>query len=136
HGMAKLEAQRVPGARDGELPSGETVAEYQNGVRSVIGAYAPTGPWGFGVLVDKTVQAALVPLDDIRWATRFWIGVSVVIGSLVAWAFARRLTDRVELLAGGSREIAAGNLEARIDRGASDELGDLAIAFNEMAASL
>jgi signal transduction histidine kinase len=136
HGVAKLEAQHVPGARDGELPQGETVAEYQSGGRDVIGAYAPTGPWGFGVLVDKSVLTALAPLDDIRWATRFWIGVSVLIGFLVAWAFARRLADRVDLLAEGSRQIAAGNLETRIDKAANDELGELAGTFNDMATSL
>jgi signal transduction histidine kinase len=136
HGTAKLEAQHLPGAREGELPGGETVAEYQSGGHAVIGAYAPAGPYGFGVLADKTVKAALLPLDDIRWATRLWIGVSALIGSVAAWAFARRMADRVEGLAEGSRQIASGNLETRIEKNAKDELGDLAVAFNDMAASL
>jgi two-component system NtrC family sensor kinase len=136
-GMARLEVQRVPGARDGELPAGEAVAEYATAAgRHVIGAYAPVGQWGFGVVVDKTVDAALVPVNRIRLATLFWIGVSALVGSVVARAFARRLADRVEVLAAGSRQIAAGNLETRIEEGADDELGDLAEAFNTMAGSL
>jgi len=136
HGVAKLEAQRVPNARDGELPASETVAEYTSGGHAVIGAFAPTGPWGFGVLVDKTVHAALLPLDDIRQATKAWIIAAALIGSAAAWAFARRLADRVEVLAEGSRQIASGNLDTRIEKKARDELGDLALAFNDMAASL
>jgi two-component system NtrC family sensor kinase len=128
--------QRVPGGREGELPAAGTVAEYSSGGRNVIGAYAPAGPWGFGVVVDRTVDAALVPVNQIRRATLFWIGVSGIIASMVARAFARRLADRVEVLAGGSRAIAAGNLETRMQVDANDELGDLAMAFNKMASSL
>ena len=54
----------------------------------------------------------------------------------MARTFARRLSDRVELLAAGSRQIASGNLETRIEKDSNDELGDLAQAFNSMAASL
>ena len=85
----------MPGAREGELPPAEIVAEYVNGGRHLIGAYAPVTPWGLGAVVDKTVDDALRPVDRIRWATLFWMGVSVVVGSLAACVFARRLSDRV-----------------------------------------
>jgi signal transduction histidine kinase len=135
-GVAGLEMQRLPAGRDGELPPRPTVAEYAASGRRVIGAYAPTGPWGFGVVVDRTLDVALVPVNNIRWATLFWIFVSAGIGLVVAWGFARRLVDRVEVLAAGSRQISAGNLDTRIDSGAHDELGDLAATFNQMAESL
>ena len=139
-GASHLEVQRLPGAREGELPAAESVAEHtvdgSGGARRVIGAFAPVEPFGFGVVVDKAVDAALVPVNRIRLATLFWIGVSGLIGSLIARAFARRLAERVEVLAAGSRQIASGNLDARIENDASDELGDLATAFNTMAVSL
>jgi len=135
-GVSHLEVQRFAGAREGELPAADSVAEYNDGARRVIGAYTTIPPFGFGVVVDKTIDAALLPVNRIRFATLFWIGVSGVIGSIVARAFARRLADRVDLLAAGSRQIAAGNLETRIEEDASDELGDLAHAFNSMAISL
>src|SRR4029079_9861486 len=93
-------------------------------------------PFNFGVVVNKTVDAALVPVNRIRYATLFWIGVSGLVGSLVARAFARRLSERVELLAAGSRQIASGNLEARIQEDSADELSDLAKSFNGMAEAL
>jgi signal transduction histidine kinase len=135
-GIAALEPQRLPSVAEGELPADAFVAEYLSGNRRVIGAYAPTSPFGFGVVVDKTVDAALLPVNRIRLATLFWIGVSALIGSVVARVFARRLSQRVEVLAAGSRAIAAGNLETRIEQRSRDELGDLAKAFNTMATSL
>ena len=62
--------------------------------------------------------------------------VSVVVGSLAAWMFARRLSDRVAALAAGSKQIAAGNLETRIAQDGSDELANLATSFNQMAIAL
>jgi two-component system NtrC family sensor kinase len=134
--VEKLEAQRLPGAREGELPSSEIVAEYLNGNRHLIGAYAPVAPWGLGAVVDRTVSDALRPVALIRWATLFWMIVSVVVGSLAAWMFARRLSDRVAALAAGSKQIAAGNLEARIVQDGTDELSNLATSFNQMATAL
>jgi len=134
--VEKLEPQRVPGAREGELPVGDVVAEYTNGGRHLIGAYAPVTPWGLGAVVDKTVDAALKPVNRITWATLFWMGISVVVGSLAARVFARRLSDRVAALATGSNQIAAGNLETRITEDGRDELANLAASFNQMASAL
>jgi signal transduction histidine kinase len=135
-GVARLEAQRTPGGREGELASGETVATYPSGGRSVIGAFAPAGPWGFGVVVEKAVDVAFAPVNRIRNATLFWLAVSIIVASVAARVFAQRLAARVDILAAGSRQIAAGHLETRIARGSSDELGDLAVAFNKMAEGL
>jgi signal transduction histidine kinase len=135
-GVGQLEAQVVPGGRAGELGVVEVVSEYAAEGRRVIGAYAPTGPWGFGVLVEKTHAAAFLPVEQIFYATLFWLAVSIIVGSVAAHLVATRLATRVEGLAAGSRQIAAGQLEARIPRGAEDELGDLAVAFNKMAESL
>ena len=114
-GPALLETQPVPGGgREGELPPHELVAEYVDQGRRLIGAYAPVQPWGLGAIVDKTVGAALAPVNRIRTATALWIFVSVFLGSLAAGILARRLAGRVAVLASGSRRIATGNLGTRI----------------------
>src|SRR4029078_7493520 len=59
-----------------------------------------------------------------------------VVGALAAWAFARRLSERVAALAAGSKQIAAGNLETRISQDGRGELGNLATSFNQMASAL
>jgi signal transduction histidine kinase len=136
-GVARLEAQRTPGGHEGELASAEAVAVYPTGAgHSVIGAYAPAGPWGFGVVVEKAVEIAFSPVRRILYATLFWLGVSIVVASIAAGVFAQRLAARVERLAAGSRQISAGHLATRIAKGAEDELGDLAVTFNKMAEGL
>ena len=136
-GPANLETLRVPGGgREGELPGGEIVAEYTLGGRRLIGAYAPVAPWGLGAVVDKTVDAALLPVNRITWATLIWIAVAAFIGSIAARIFARRLSDRVSALVGGARQIAVGKLDTRIPEVGRDELAELAGAFNQMAGAL
>ncbi len=135
-GVGDLTAIRLPGAREGETPGGATVAEYIRDGHRLIGAWAPVDRYSLGALVDKTVDAALLPINRITWATLLWIGVAALIGLIVARIFARRLADRVSLLAAGSRQIAEGKLEARIQESTRDELGELAAAFNQMAAGL
>jgi signal transduction histidine kinase len=135
-GVARLEAQRAPGSREGELAASEALATYSSGGRQVIGAYAPAGPWGFGVLVEKAVAVAFSPVRNIFLATLGWLGVSILVASVAASVLAQGLTARVERLAAGSRQIAAGHLETRVAKGAEDELGDLAVTFNQMAAGL
>ena len=135
-GVGNLETIRLPGAREGETPSGAVVAEYLRDGRRLIGAYAPVSRWAMGALVDKTVDAALLPVDRITLATLLWIAVAALIGTIVARIFARGLSDRVAELVAGSRQIGAGKLEARIEPTAKDELGELATAFNQMAGGL
>lgn len=46
------------------------------------------------------------------------------------------ITDPIKLLEKGTKEIARGNYDYRIEKYPKDEIGDLAVAFNEMARSL
>jgi signal transduction histidine kinase len=135
-GVGSLETIHLPGAREGEAPTGSLVAEYTRDGRRLIGAYAPVATWGMGALVDKTVVAALLPVSRITLATLIWIAVSALVGFIVARIFARRLSDRVSALVAGSRQIAVGQLDARIEAASRDELGELGTAFNHMAVGL
>ncbi len=62
--------------------------------------------------------------------------VALVLGGLATAMVARRITRPVRQLVDGVSAIARGELDQRIDPGRSDELGRLALAFNEMAAQL
>lgn len=58
------------------------------------------------------------------------------IGSFLTFMIARFITDPINLLKRGTVEIARGNYDYRIERYPKDEIGELALAFNEMARSL
>src|SRR6185369_1786753 len=62
--------------------------------------------------------------------------VSALVAAVVGGALARTLSGRVGVLADGARQIAQGKLETHLEVQTSDELGELAKAFNAMATSL
>jgi PAS domain S-box-containing protein len=62
--------------------------------------------------------------------------IGLVLGGLATAIVARRITRPARQLADGVAAIARGELDQRIDPGRPDELGRLAVAFNEMAAQL
>ncbi|HSR72855.1 MAG TPA: methyl-accepting chemotaxis protein, partial [Kiloniellales bacterium] len=57
-------------------------------------------------------------------------GISVLIATLIGWLYVQRnLIRRLASLVGAMREIAAGNLEARIPAGGRDEIAEMAQAL-------
>jgi len=63
-------------------------------------------------------------------------GSVLVLSTLIGLFIARRTARRVALLAVAPPQVAAGDLETRVQVRARDELGDLAQAFNEMVTKL
>lgn len=61
---------------------------------------------------------------------------ALFIGMLVSFWVSARITKPVEELAEGARRVAGGRWDTRIDVHGSDEIGQLAKAFNEMTQTL
>src|SRR5229473_3155483 len=61
---------------------------------------------------------------------------ALFVGLLVSFWISARITKPVEELAQGAREVASGRWDTRIDVHGSDEIGQLAKAFNEMTQTL
>lgn len=90
-----------------------------------------------GVLLVGSSRRALVELQSlIRNAALVVAAAGVLLGFLLSWWAAARVTRPVERLAAGARQIAAGDWTARVDVRSRDEWGQLAAAFNEMTAHL
>ena len=62
--------------------------------------------------------------------------LGMLISMLLAYVLSKRISVPIKELAVASQEIAGGNLEATVEVGSNDELGDLADTFNVMATSL
>lgn len=91
-----------------------------------------------GVL-DVTVSVAEVDrqIAASKWQILGLAAAAIAAGSLLLWWLNRRLILRpVEALAAGTRRVAEGDLTASIPVSATNELGDLARAFNEMTRRL
>jgi two-component system NtrC family sensor kinase len=80
-------------------------------------------------------------LDIIDQTTIAFLGITILV-SIVALGFAyyisRRISIPINQLVTASREVADGNLDARVDLKSipNDELGELALTFNSMALAL
>src|SRR6201988_528976 len=61
---------------------------------------------------------------------------AILVGLLVTWWVSRRITRPVEELADGARDVASGRWDTQIDVKGTDEIGQLASAFNDMTRTL
>jgi PAS domain S-box-containing protein len=106
----------------------------------VVASRAIQGPTGRneGVVVTaSSVASTLAILDAVRgrlWVT-FWI--SLVIAGLMGFGFSELISRRVRAMSKAATAIADGDFEQRLPTGvAPDEIFELAVAYNTMAAKL
>jgi two-component system, NtrC family, nitrogen regulation sensor histidine kinase NtrY len=90
-----------------------------------------------GVLLLGSPQRELVLLRrEILKTAAFVALAAIFIGLLLSWWISKRITRPVEELANGARDVASGRWDTRIDVHGSDEIGQLAGAFNDMTRTL
>ena len=90
-----------------------------------------------GVLLLGSSRKELVTLRREILKTAALVALAaLVIGLLVSWWVSRRITRPVEELANGARNVASGRWDTHIDVKGSDEIGQLAAAFNDMTKTL
>jgi PAS domain S-box-containing protein len=100
----------------------------------VIGAYRWMPERELCILTEVDQAEAFAPIVALR-NTELSIGLAVALTvALLGVVFARTITEPVRQLVRGAQEFGRGNLEYRIEVGARDEIGQLAGAFNDMAA--
>jgi signal transduction histidine kinase len=79
---------------------------------------------------------ALAPLRQARKRAYVWFGAAAVMALALATLFARRVVRPLETLSRAANQIAAGNLAVRSGIQRDDEIGQLAKAFDQMAAAV
>jgi len=90
-----------------------------------------------GVLLVGSSRHELVTLTSFIRSLALSVGLAgVLLGVVLGWWVAARITRPVERLAAGAREVASGNWEARVEVRSRDEIGQLARAFNEMTGQI
>ena len=112
------------------------IESMQDHGREVIAAYSPTGPRGWGLVVQLDSAEAFAPFSSLL----YWIliiGISACGLALAAGSrLARRFVRPIEQLSATASAIEAGDFAARASLSSKDEVGVLASAFNHMASSL
>ncbi len=90
-----------------------------------------------GVLLVGSSRRNLVTLMNTIGALGLLVGGCVILLVLaLGWWISARVTRPIERLAEGAREVAAGRWATRVDVRSSDEIGQLAGAFNDMTRQL
>jgi signal transduction histidine kinase len=90
-----------------------------------------------GVLLVGSSRRPLIELERQIVSTAMLVGsAGILIAVLASLWFAARVTRPVVSLAEAARRVAAGDLGAKVEVESSDELGELAAAFNRMTEDL
>lgn len=100
----------------------------------------------FPLQTDGKLMAILLLANSLRDRVRLErsilsIGLSVglsgiLLGVLIGWWTAARVSRPIAQLVEGVRGVASGDLSARVEIAANDEIGELAAAFNHMTGQL
>ncbi len=75
-------------------------------------------------------------LSRLRSLVTLGAGAVALVGLVVAFLFARRVTRPISSMTAAAESLAAGDYEQRVTVDSSDELGSLARSFNRMASEL
>lgn len=96
----------------------------------------PIGIANLEISIQQDRSMALAPLHAASARAYLWFGTVALIALGMAGLFARRVVRPIETLSQAAHQIAGGNLTARSGITREDEIGQLAQAFDRMAASV
>ncbi len=113
-------------------------AEYTNADgRSTLAVAAAIPTLGWTVIVEQPTSEAFATAAELRRQLIIVIGVALLAMVGIGVAFGKRyMLNPIERLRAGTRAIAAGNLQTRVDIRTGDEFSELGASFNTMADRL
>ncbi len=79
--------------------------------------------------IDKTTNQMIIYFMEL-------FGVFLIFGVVITWMIAERITKPIYELTQGAREIVKGNFNSEVKVRSNDELGELAIVFNQMGLTI
>ncbi|MEE0510837.1 MAG: ATP-binding protein, partial [Peptococcaceae bacterium] len=104
---------------------------YEEGTQHLIGYLLPADYIGdrFWYLTDSY-------LADTRQSVVLGVVATIILAIILGWIFARNLTRPLDKLILSVRRIAQGSTNEKVDIENDDEIGELALAFNQMSTEL
>lgn len=109
---------------------------YEREGSAVQGALAPVGETGWSVVVLEPADVALEGPRRIRRLLPAVVGAAMLLATLLALVLARTVTDPIARLRDSALALAEGRLGVTTEVARSDEVGELARAFDHMSTRL
>jgi signal transduction histidine kinase len=104
--------------------------------RRDLGVAARIAPLGWTVLVEQPAAEAYATATQLRRQLIVAISIALLGMISVGYLWGRSFINPILTLKHATQEVAAGQLDARVDIRRADEFGDLGAAFNTMADRL
>lgn len=121
-------------AREDATPVSEEYVDEDG--RNQLGVAARIAQLGWTVIVEQPTREAYASATVLQRQLMIAISIALLLMITVGYLFGRSFINPILALQSGTQNIAAGQLEARVDIRRDDELGDLGRAFNTMADRL
>jgi methyl-accepting chemotaxis protein len=102
----------------------------------VVASYVALGIPDWAVVVELPVNEAYESLFAAIRASVFIILINLFIVTIVSIYLSKKITDPLIKLRDASLAISQGNLDTKINISTKNEIGDLALAFNQMTTKL
>jgi signal transduction histidine kinase len=126
--------------RDGSTGSCHTCHQASDGSggnrEDEVMAFAPmeAAPWG--VMVRQSESEALAPARRLEMRA-LWLGIpALVVAAVLGWALVRSVVGPVQALTASAQRLATGDLSQPVPVSGSDEIGQMAAAFERMRVRL
>lgn len=113
---------------------GANTYEFNGSMKYAGFAPVPGTSWAVGTALPK--DEALARLDNIRNQAILITIIAVIIGAIIMFFVAAKLTNPIIHLVGAASKMADGDLTQSVSVSSNDEVGQLSKAFNEMGSKL
>jgi signal transduction histidine kinase len=102
----------------------------------VVASTRPVEGTDWGLVVKQDRAEILAATDDLRNTLVLATGAATLLAAAIAFLMARQLTHHIKDLTAVARRVARGDRTARADVKTTDEMAELAVAFNRMTDDL
>jgi signal transduction histidine kinase len=102
----------------------------------MVGAYLPIPKYGWGIVIEEPMASAYYDMRSLETNSLIFIIAGIILTVLVGIFFARSIERPIKQLTLGTEAVARGELGYHIAISATDEIGKLAVAFNQMTKDL
>jgi len=112
------------------------VLDTPKGKVRMLGTYASVPDTGWGAFVQVETDKAYYSAIQMGWQSLGLVGLVTIAAVVFGTLYAGRISRPIQDLARGARRLAGGEYTTRVDVKASNEVGELADAFNIMGSEI